>query len=152
MVKQCEKCNRLFEDMFGTHDLCPDCRKEEEEVLRDVKDYLWDNPGTTEAKLWELFGVVHKQIVKWLRDERIELTPSSKIKLQCMRCGSMIYKGRYCPDCQLKISQEMTDLKQSLMPKLDKNIFSMVMDSSATKNERMRFLQGGEDDDTHHKL
>jgi predicted nucleic acid-binding Zn-ribbon protein len=152
MVKQCIKCNRLFEDILEKYDLCPECRKEEEEVLRDVKDYLWNNPGTTEAKLWELFGVTHKEIVKWLRDERIELTPSSKIKLQCLRCGSMIYKGRYCEDCQIKISQEMTELKASFMPKTDKKIFSMVKDSASAKDERMRFLQDAENKDFHDKF
>ena len=152
MVKQCVKCNRLFEDILEKYNLCPECRKEEEVVLRDVKDYLWDNPGTTESKLWELFGVTHPQIMKWLRDERIELTPSSKITLQCMRCGSMIFRGRYCDDCQAKVNQKLNELQQSMMPKIEKKIFSMVKETASAKNEKMRFLQDMENDDFHSKF
>lgn len=118
--------------------MCPDCKKKEEELLRQVKDYLWENPGATEAKLEELFGTTHKQIVRWLRDERLEITPESKIKLTCKRCGSMILKGKYCKDCATKVGNELKSLEESLNPKEEKNITSMVIDNK-NKN-KMRFV------------
>ena len=138
MVKPCKECGKVFDDYLNINDMCPDCKKKEEELLRQVKDYLWENPGATEAKLEELFGTTHKQIVRWLRDERLEITPESKIKLTCKRCGSMILKGKYCKDCATKVGNDLKSLEESLNPKEEKNITSMVIDNK-NKN-KMRFV------------
>ena len=141
MVKQCVMCNRLFDDYLDLYKTCPDCRKEEAELLRKVKDYLWDFPGTTEAKLRELFGVTHQQVIKWLREERLEITPDSSIKLTCRRCGSMILKGKYCPDCTKRVSQELDNIKKELSPKTQKSVYGMVVDKDMAPGGKMHFLQ-----------
>ncbi len=129
MLKTCSWCNRMFEDYLGNNTLCQDCRDKEETLLRAVKDYLWDNPGATETKLGELFDIPRGRISKWLRDGRIELTPDSAIKLRCLRCGSMITSGKYCPDCAERIKNgfeeaiERKEFTSALLeePKKDKN-------------------------------
>ena len=145
MLKSCIQCGKLFEDYIDKYSLCPTCRKNEEAMLRDVKDYLWVNPGATEAKLWELFGATHKQIMKWLREQRIEVTPGSAIKLTCQRCGSMITTGKYCKDCANKVANNMHELQMSLMPHEERNIFSMVIDKKMARNGSMHFLQNAEE-------
>ncbi|MBP3198687.1 MAG: hypothetical protein J6N21_17015 [Butyrivibrio sp.] len=135
MLKTCFICKRLFDDYMDTNSMCPDCRSKEEALLREVKDYLWNNPGTTEAKLNEIFDVPSGQINKWLRDGRLELTPDSAIKLRCTRCGSMILSGKYCNDCADRIKD---GFNKSLAPK---EISSIVLKDPEEKNSKMHFIK-----------
>ena len=141
MIKNCITCNKIFDDFLDIYKTCPDCRKKEADLLREVKDYLWDFPGTTEAKLHELFGVTHQQITKWLREERLEITPDSSIKLTCVRCGSMILKGKYCADCARRVGAELDELKKELSPHNEKQVYSMVIDRDMAPGGKMHFLQ-----------
>ncbi|MBO6154259.1 MAG: hypothetical protein J6O60_02350 [Lachnospiraceae bacterium] len=144
MVKNCATCNRIFDDYLDIYRNCPECREKEAGLLRQVKDYLWDYPGATEGKLREVFGVTHQQVTTWLREERIEITPDSSIKLTCLRCGSMILKGKYCPDCAKRIGVQLEQLKKELSPKekrQHKNIYSMVVDKDMAPGGKMHFLQ-----------
>ncbi|MCR4740369.1 MAG: MerR family transcriptional regulator [Lachnospiraceae bacterium] len=133
MLKSCLGCNKLFDDPIGDYKLCKECRAAEEELLRKVKDYLWDNPGTSEAKLEELFDVTRKQVTRWLREGRLEVTPESDIKLTCMRCGSNIKSGRFCGDCVKKLkdgfAKEIPNLKK-------KGVYI----GNIERDERMRYL------------
>jgi predicted nucleic acid-binding Zn-ribbon protein len=144
MVKNCATCNRIFDDYLDIYKNCPECREKEAGLLRQVEDYLWDYPGATEGKLREVFGVTHQQVTTWLREERIEITPDSSIKLTCLRCGSMILKGKYCPDCAKRIGAQLEQLKNELSPKQErqhKNIYSMVVDKDMAPGGKMHFLQ-----------
>ena len=142
MVKNCATCGRIFEDYLDLYKTCPQCRDEENTLLRQVKDYLWDYPGTTEGKLRELFGVSHQQVTKWLREERLEITPDSSIKLTCLRCGSMILKGKYCPDCAKRIGAQLNEMKREMSAnKREKTIYSMVIDKDMAPGGKMHFLQ-----------
>ncbi len=142
MIKNCLKCGKIFEDFLDLYKLCPNCREQEYDLLRKVKDYLWDYPGTTEAKLRELFGVTHEQVTKWLREERLEITPESNIKLMCVRCGSAILKGKYCDHCKKIVGDELASLKKDIAPKQDKQIYSMIVDKDFAG--KMHFANGGE--------
>ena len=144
MIKNCIRCNKIFDDYLDMNKLCPECREQETGLLREVKDYLWDHPGTTEAKLREIFGVTHQQITKWLREERLEITPDSCIKLTCVRCGSMILKGKYCDHCAKIVGDELNNLKRELSPKPEKQMYSMIIDKNMTPNGKMHFIQGGD--------
>ena len=142
MVKVCSVCGNMFEDVLDKYTLCPVCRTEEEKLLRKVKDYLWDNPGTTEKKLRELFDVSHNQIMEWLREERIEITPESDIILTCERCGSMIYTGKYCKDCSMRIKQTVNDIQKSMdPPKEKKKLRTAAIDRLKLKDSKMRFVR-----------
>ena len=143
MIKNCIRCGKIYDDYLDLYKLCPDCRDQESTLLRKVKDYLWDYPGTTEAKLRELFGVTHEEVTKWLREERLEITPDSSIKLTCCRCGSMILKGKYCDHCKKKVGDELDMLKKELSPKQEKQIYSMVIDKDMSATGKMHFIQGG---------
>ncbi len=140
MLKNCIQCGKVYEDFLDLYKMCPDCREEETTLLRKVKDYLWDYPGSTEAKLHEIFGVTHEQVTKWLREERLEITPESNIKLTCVRCGSMILKGKYCDHCRKVVGDELESLKKDAAPKVDKQVYSMVIDKDASG--KMHFVQG----------
>lgn len=146
MVKSCHSCKRLFEDFLNAHTLCPECRAKEEQLLRDVKDYLWSNPGTTEVKLCELFEVTHEQIMLWLRSERLEIMPDSAIKLTCVRCGSMISSGKYCADCKKRIKDDLGKMKDDIHADKEntQHTAGMVVDKSASKN-KLRFLGNSAD-------
>ena len=143
MLKQCVMCNRLFEDYLDMNLSCPDCREKENQLLRDIKDFLWDYPGTTEAKLREIFPVTHEQIVKWLREERLEVTPDSSIKLTCRRCGSMILKGKFCDHCKQRVGAELEEMKRGLQSKEQntKQTYGMVIDRNMAPGGKMHFLQ-----------
>ncbi len=134
MLKTCSVCKRIFEDISDTHSACPDCRAKDEVLLREVKDYLWDNPGTTEAKLNELFDIPNGRIMRWLRDGRLELTPDSTIKLRCMRCASMISSGKFCADCAKKIAD---GFKKTIVPK---DFTSVLLENPNSSDDKMRFM------------
>jgi len=83
--------------------------------------------------------------MKWLRDQRIEVTPGSAIKLTCQRCGSMITTGKYCKDCNTKIANNLHELQAALMPREERNLFSMVIDKNFANHGSMHFLQNAEE-------
>ncbi|MCR5516518.1 MAG: hypothetical protein K6F41_08665 [Lachnospira sp.] len=142
MIKVCSKCNNMFEDYFDKYNMCPNCRDDEENLLRQIKDYLWDNPGTTEKKLKELFDVSHNQLMEWLREERLEITPDSDIVLRCERCGSMIFTGKYCEDCNNKIKTTVNEINNSMnKDKEEKKIRVMSINRAKLKESKMRFMK-----------
>lgn len=59
---------------------------------------------------------VHDQeakIQQWIREERLEFTADSPVKIPCENCGEMIRSGKYCDKCK----REMTNNLSSVMEK-----------------------------------
>ncbi|MCR5747842.1 MAG: hypothetical protein K6G03_09045 [Lachnospiraceae bacterium] len=118
-------------------DICDDCRKNEEEVFRKVKDYLWDNPGTNEDTLYKLFGVSHKTLMHWLRKGRLQISEDSPIKITCIKCGAVIKEGDLCDKCKKK----QMDAAKALSETVNKNIKGTVVEKKDSNDKhRMRFL------------
>lgn len=126
-VKVCKNCRRLFHYLTGP-ELCEDCRRlvthkeieETDDKLRDrlklkplleeeeltysqVRDYIVLNPKASITEIAENNGILPKQLLQWIREERLEFSEDSQFAwFECEICGRKIKSGRLCSNCKLK--------------------------------------------------
>ena len=112
----CKKCGRVFGSEFGEQH-CSKCRGNTDEDFRKVKDYLYDHPGATVQEVAEETNVDEKLIIKFLKQEKIEIIEDENSVLNCERCGVSIKTGRLCDKCKNEFKKELggalSDLKKS---------------------------------------
>ncbi len=97
MLKNCPICGKVYPDSGGR--ACPDCIREENEQYLIVSEYLRDNKGASVSQVAEHTGVPERQILKFLREGRLEITGSGEALLQCRLCGKPIVAGQVCEEC-----------------------------------------------------
>ncbi len=102
----CKNCGRLFIHECGPH-YCTKCLAILEEKFEMVKDYLYDNPGSSIPRLAEVGDVSKQQIIKWVREERLEFTADSLVGIDCEICGTTIRTGRFCKSCKLDLAAKL---------------------------------------------
>lgn len=100
-MRNCKKCGRVFSS-FGDK-ICPDCKREEDELFTKVKDYIYDHPHASIKEVAEETEVEEEIILRFMREGRIEVADDSLSTLTCEKCGVAIRTGRYCVDCQKKL-------------------------------------------------
>lgn len=103
-VRNCKKCGRLF--VWTGVPICPQCQKEEEEDFKKVKDYLYEYPGATLPQVSQATGVSPEKILRFLKEERLEIVGESNIVLECERCGKAIKTGRLCDECKKEVGSK----------------------------------------------
>lgn len=79
---QCDKCGFIMYDDYGK-----------------VRNYLEKHGNATVAGTSAATGVSQQSINQMLRDERFEISTSSRTFLKCEGCGKPIRMGRYCAEC-----------------------------------------------------
>ena len=132
--KQCRLCRRVFQYPGYGAQVCPMCKKEDDEMFERVKKYLRDNPGSTLYMTAEECDVPESRIRDWLKEERLEYTGSGETGLTCEHCGKPVRSGRLCDECKLSFSKAAGEMKRSLdKPAAEKP--KIVHDG-----EKMRFL------------
>ena len=94
----CRYCRRL--SVIDEAEVCKDCVDSQEDKYHSVKDYLYDNKGATVSMVSDNCGVRTGTVMRWLREERIEVLENSKVKLRCARCDAEILSGSFCKDCK----------------------------------------------------
>ena len=99
-IRNCKRCGKLH---YGTGRVCPEWLKKEEEKFDFVKKYLKENPASSLIKVSDETGVTVPEIERFLRDGRLEVTSGMGDFLKCTKCGSPIKTGRYCPECEKKV-------------------------------------------------
>lgn len=105
-LKNCEKCGRMFSAENG-HEYCSKCRLDVEDHFKIVREYIYDNPGSTVKEVEEGTGVSRKEILEYLRQEKLELKNESS-EISCQRCGKPIKSGRMCPACARELKEGLT--------------------------------------------
>lgn len=110
-LRNCSKCGRVFS--YNGFDLCSRCSSNTEDDFKKVKEYLYDNPGASVTEVSEGTGVAEKQILRFLRENRIEIREENNCLLDCERCGVPIKSGRFCEKCVAELKKEF----QSVMKK-----------------------------------
>lgn len=128
-VQPCTGCKKLFQYPGFGPKLCPDCRKEEEEMFKKVRDYLNENGPANYYTIAEATGIKEEIIKQWLKDGRLEVPEDSEIFIKCERCGCDIRSGRYCPACAAEMTKELKGLYSGAIGELPKN-----------QSGKMRFL------------
>ncbi|MEW6243582.1 MAG: MerR family transcriptional regulator [Bacillota bacterium] len=111
MLKNCPICGKVYPDTGAR--ACADCIREENKQYLIVSEYLRDNKGAKVSQVAEDTGVPEQQILKFLRDGRLEMSGSGEQLLQCRLCGEPIVAGQVCDMClrlfQVKDSRTKTE-------------------------------------------
>ena len=101
-IRNCPRCGKIF--AFLRTPVCPACQQLEEEEFERVKEYIYENPGMNMAIVSEATEVPIEKILKFLKDERLELTSESdNLVLECERCKKPVRSGKYCEKCKSDI-------------------------------------------------
>lgn len=132
-VRNCRKCGKLFNHIAGLP-ICPACKDKLEEKFQEVKKYIRENRMADIKEVAEECEVEVGQIQQWIREERLEFTADSPVKIPCENCGEMIRSGKYCEKCK----REMTNNLSSVMEK-PKAVLVEPKKPQSTGN-KMRFL------------
>lgn len=105
-LRNCIRCGKVF--AYTYNPVCNKCLEQEEEEFKRVKEYIYENPGSTAYEVSEATGVSVEKIMKFLREERLELSSeNANLLLECESCGRPIKSGRYCEECKNQIANEM---------------------------------------------
>jgi len=105
-VFNCRKCGRLFNYISGDK-ICPTCKSKLEEVFQTVKAFVQEHRLCTMQEICEACDVDKRQIQKWIREERLEFTDDSPVKLPCESCGTLINCGKYCAKCKNQLHNNL---------------------------------------------
>lgn len=132
-VRNCRKCGKLFNHISGLP-ICPACKDKLEEKFQEVKKYIRENRMADIKEVAEECEVEVGQIQQWIREERLEFTADSPVKIPCENCGEMIRSGKYCEKCK----REMTNSLSSVMEK-PKAVLVEPKKPQSTGN-KMRYL------------
>jgi flagellar operon protein (TIGR03826 family) len=133
-VRNCRKCGKLFNYITGMP-ICPACKEEAEAKFQEVKKYIREHRAADIKEVSEACEVETTQIQQWIREERLEFTSDSPVKLPCEKCGVMIQSGKYCAKCK-------KDMANNLSSAIDRPKPTPIVDDSkkTTHDNKMRFI------------
>lgn len=119
-LANCPRCGKLFNKM--AIDICKDCQKEEDELLRETQEYLRQNRSASKIEILDEVEVEPWLLDKWVTENRINIIDQEELmsKRYCVECGREIKGGgeSICRTCQLKkLSSKGSSSKT---PSLDK--------------------------------
>lgn len=96
-IRQCKMCGKLFHSLGNP--LCGECNDEMDRRFVKVRDFIYAHPEAGIPEIMEKTGVPEKNILMFLREERLVLEKSSGL-LTCERCSKPIAGGRFCDECK----------------------------------------------------
>jgi len=103
-MANCKRCKKLFPRV--NEPICEACKKAEEELFLNVKEFLRENSKSTVMEISQATGASHKRITDWLREGRLELSAEAS-ELNCRGCGKRITSGNYCDACLIQVNQDI---------------------------------------------
>lgn len=127
----CKKCGTICQYVSGPR-ICANCKKLEEDIFREVKEFLRENKGATLEQVSSGTGASVKLITRFLREGRLQVSEQSPMKIGCERCGTPIAGGRYCKACSEAIQGDLQKHK--------KVAFVAEKEETKTSGNRMHFL------------
>lgn len=111
MEKQlrCPRCKKKYIFLgTGNPTFCPECITKDREDYYKVREYIVDHPGVDMYKVNEATQVPIQKIMRYIREELIEIAPGSNSFLHCDMCGKIINTGYMCEDCKRKYGNKDT--------------------------------------------
>lgn len=114
-VRNCRKCGKLFNHISGMP-ICPACKEKLEQKFQNVKKYIREHPQADIKEVAEECEVEVGQIQQWIREERLEFTSDSPVKLPCESCGEMIRSGRFCEKCKNSMAKNLSNAIEKPKP------------------------------------
>lgn len=115
-IRNCKECGKIYQ--YDGFKICLNCRRKEDEIFKNVKEYIYDHPGANIQVVSEETDVSVNKILSYLREGRLELTGDhNNLILECERCGVSINTGRFCDKCIVELEREL----KSSITKSDEN-------------------------------
>ena len=105
-VRNCKKCGCLFNYVTGPS-MCPACLKAIEEKFNEVKKYIQQNGRADMDEICRECDVEVSQVQQWIRQERLQFSSDSPIKINCEKCGKPILGGRFCAACRDEMARNL---------------------------------------------
>ncbi len=134
-VRNCRKCGRIFNYVSGQV-ICPQCKEALEKKFQQVKTYIQENRGADMARVAEECDVDPVLIRQWIREERLQFSDDSPIRIPCENCGAMIQTGRFCDKCKAQMTTEFNHaMGRDMKPKEPEKA------AKKSERDRMRFLK-----------
>ena len=115
-VRNCARCGRMF-NFVANEQICPNCKKKEEDSFQRVKEYIQENPHCGLKEVSDECEVSTKLIKQWIKEERLEFSGGGGIALNCEGCGAPITTGRFCDKCKASMMSGLKDTAKSMAPK-----------------------------------
>ncbi|MCR5775716.1 MAG: flagellar protein [Lachnospiraceae bacterium] len=101
----CRKCGKQFEPQFLSDGLCEECAAGVLDKYHQVREYLWEHPGSTASTIAKACDCSIHDVMIWVKEDRFMVSKDSKVSLFCENCGTKIYSGRYCAKCQAEMEK-----------------------------------------------
>lgn len=98
-------------------DICPQCYKEEDEMLTQIRQFLRKHPGAGIGEVTEATGVEYEVIVQMIRDGRLILRDNPNMSYPCERCSKLTLSGRFCADCTQELARGLSGASAELREK-----------------------------------
>lgn len=132
-VKACMKCRGLFQTTTDL-EVCPRCYEALERKFKVVRRFIREHELAGVEAVAEECDVPIKQILEWVREEKLSFSKESKVGIPCLSCGVSISIGKYCPSCQAKLSKNLSSVyNEKEETKSDESL--------VVKSARMHFLK-----------
>ncbi len=110
-IKSCRFCKKAFR---GYSALCPVCAEQLDQKYVTVRNYLDRDKAANVMTVAQETGVDEKSILYLIREGRIALRAGDSGAINCMKCGTAIYSGRYCDKCKGDLVQELNSTKNAM--------------------------------------
>ena len=105
-VKTCERCGRLFESFLESKH-CKECMRLLEERLDSVKRFLEVHDTASMEEVAVALKTDRKQIISWMRENRLSFPEEAGVTIPCVNCGSPIHMGKYCAICKAQLKEDL---------------------------------------------
>ncbi len=105
-IRQCKMCGKLFHSLGNP--LCNECNDEMDRRFVKVRDFIYAHPEASIAEIVEKTEVPEKNILAFLREERLVLASVSGGIITCERCSRSIASGRFCEECKSQLLRAFT--------------------------------------------
>ncbi len=113
-MTNCPKCGRLFARQ--NRPICDTCYKKDEDMFEVTRLFIKENPSVDMDDIIDETGATKKQILRWVREGRLDLVLPESDSLTCSKCGRKILSGRVCKRCATKLQNSLGGIK---MPSAD---------------------------------
>lgn len=127
-VINCKRCGKIFR-ISGSSKLCEECKGNDYLTFKEVREYIYDNPGASILEVAAYTGINESMILSYLREGRLE-TVGGATAINCESCGIGISSGKYCSNCEKEI-------KNNFISKSNKARSTMVRHNSSSKGTGM---------------
>lgn len=113
----CKECGKVMVFMGVGEYRCEGCGMVAYDDYGKVRLYIESHKGANAAEVERGTGVTQKNIMRMLKEDRIEVAEGSRVVLHCELCGKELKGGRYCPECAVKAHRKIEDAQRALVNK-----------------------------------